>query len=115
MKQWQVLKTIFPEVITANFEFTDYQESEGAMEYWLDEREYKSKEDYKKGSVHSHGFTEATTIQDFPIRGKTVYLHVRRRRFIDTADGSMFTYDYDLTKEGSKLTPDFVAFLKGTD
>ncbi len=27
MKQWQVLKTIFPEVITDNFEFVDFQES----------------------------------------------------------------------------------------
>ena len=24
MKQWQVLRTVFPEVITDNFEFTDY-------------------------------------------------------------------------------------------
>ena len=26
MKQWQVLRTVFPEVITENFEFTDYVE-----------------------------------------------------------------------------------------
>lgn len=28
MKQWQVLKTVFPEVITDNFEFTGDEESE---------------------------------------------------------------------------------------
>ncbi len=27
MKQWQVLKTIFPDVITENFEFVNYKES----------------------------------------------------------------------------------------
>ena len=39
MKQWQVLKTIFPEVITENFEFVDYQESADRLDYWLDERD----------------------------------------------------------------------------
>ena len=49
MKQWQVLRTVFPEVITDNFEFTDYIEQADRLEYWLDEREYMSREDYKKG------------------------------------------------------------------
>jgi len=38
MKQWQVLRTIFSEVITENFEFIDYQESSDRLDYWLDER-----------------------------------------------------------------------------
>lgn len=115
MKRWQVLKTIFQEVITDNFDFTDYKESSDRLDYWLDEGEYMSREDYSKGTVRSHGFTEESVIQDFPIRGKAVYLHVRRRRWIDKADGSTFVYDYDLTEEGSKLSPEFVAFFKGTD
>lgn len=48
MKQWQVLRTVFPEVITDNFEFTDYIEQADRLEYWLDEREYMSREDYKR-------------------------------------------------------------------
>lgn len=115
MKQWQVLKTVFPEVITENFEFVNYGESAGRLDYWLDERGYMSREDYKKGTVREYGFTEERVIQDFPIRGKAVYLHVRRRKWRDTEDGSIFTYDYDLTEEGSRLTPEFVAFLKEED
>ena len=41
MKQWQVLRTVFPEVITDNFEFTDYVEQADRLEYWLDERKYQ--------------------------------------------------------------------------
>lgn len=115
MKRLQVLQTVFPEVITENFDFTDYRESEGRLDYWLEEREYMSSEDRRKGTVRSHGFTEESVIQDFPIRGKAVYLHVKRRRWIDRSDGSTFVYDYELTEEGSRLTPEFVAFLKGTD
>lgn len=55
MKQWQVLRTVFPEVITDNFEFTDYIEQADRLEYWLDEREYMSREDYKKGTVRPYG------------------------------------------------------------
>ena len=115
MKQWQVLRTIFPEVITENFKFVNYEESAERLDYWLDERGYMSREDYKKGTVREYGFTEERVIQDFPIRGKAVYLHVRRRKWRDTEDGSIFTYDYDLTEEGTRLTPEFVAFLKGAD
>ncbi len=31
----------------------------------------------------AHGFHKEVTIQDFPLRGNTVYLHVKRRRWID--------------------------------
>ena len=69
--------------------------------------------DYKSGTVISHGFTDEKVIQDFPLRGKPVYLHVRRRRWYDKATGETFSYTYDdLTAEGTKLTPEFVAFLK---
>lgn len=102
-------------MITENFEFVDYQESAERLDYWLDERGYMSREDYKKGSVREYGFTQECVIQDFPIRGKAVYLHVRRRKWRDITDGSIFTYNYDLTEEGSRLTPESVAFLKDTD
>jgi hypothetical protein len=63
---------VFADVITDNFEFTDYKKSESTLEYWLDEREYMSGEAYKKGSVRPYDFTEAKTVQDFPIRGRSV-------------------------------------------
>ena len=69
--------------------------------------------DYKSGTVISHSFTDKKMIQDFPLRGKPVYLHVRRRRWYDKATGETFSYTYDdLTAEGTKLTPEFVTFLK---
>ena len=111
MKQWQVLRTVFPEVITDNFEFTDYVEQADCLEYWLDEREYMSREDYKKGTVRPYGFTDYKTIQDFPIRGRSVYLHVRRRKWIDRSTGEIFTCDFDgLTESGSKLSPSLLLF-----
>lgn len=116
MKSCQILKSVFPAVITEYFEFTDYKESEDKLEYWLDERNYLERAEYRKGTVSSYGFTEAKTVQDFPIRGRSVYLHIRRRRWYDRATGETFSYNYDnLVESGSKLSPEFVAFLKDED
>ena len=113
MKQYQILKSIFPAVITDNFIFVDCQESESSLEYWLDESNDMPREDYKKGTVRPYGFTEYRTIQDFPIRGLSVYLHVRRRKWIDRSTNEIFTYDFEnMTESGSKLSPEFVSFLK---
>ncbi|WP_443983714.1 hypothetical protein [Bacteroides cellulosilyticus] len=43
-------------------------------------KNYMERSDYKSGTVISHGFTDEKVIQDFPLRGKPVYFHVRRRR-----------------------------------
>ena len=47
--------------------------------------------DYKSGTVISHGFTDEKVIQNFPLRGKPVYLHVRRRRWYGKATGKTFS------------------------
>ena len=75
-----------------------------------------STENGSKDCNRLFGLTHYKTIQDFPIRGRSVYLHVRRRKWIDRSTGEIFTYDFDgLTESGSKLSPEFVAFLKEED
>ena len=116
LKSWEWMRVIFPDVLADYFEIVDIQESDNSIDIFMDEREFMERADYKKGTVRSYGFTEAKVIQDFPIRGKASYLHVRRRRWMDHATGEIFTYSYDdLTAEGSKLSPEFVDFLKDAD
>ena len=115
MKQTQILKTIFPEEITDNFDFIKVEHSKTELHCWLDEKAIQSREDYKLGTIREYGFTDERIVQDFPIRGKSVYLHIRRRKWRDTTDGSIFSYDYELAENGTRLTPEFVAFLKGED
>lgn len=112
----KLLRVIFPEVLMTYFEISGWHDGSVKIEVWLDEKNYMERSDYKSGTVISHGFTDEKVIQDFPLRGKPVYLHVRRRRWYDKATGEMFSYTYDdLTAEGTKLTPEFVAFLKEED
>ena len=113
MKSWEVMRVIFPDVLADYFEIVDVTESDTIIDIFMDEREFMEREDYKLGTVRSYGFTEEKVIQDFPIRGKASYLHVRRRKWRDSSTGEIFSYSYDdLTAEGSKLSPEFVAFKK---
>ena len=112
MKNHQLLRCIFPDVLADYFDVVDIQESVTQFDFWLDERNFMEKSDHKLGTVSSYGFTSERVIQDFPLRGKAVYLHVRRRKWRDSSNGEIFTYSYDdLTAEGSKLSPEFVSFL----
>ena len=60
-------------------------------------------------------FYNRTFIQDFPIRGKAVYLGIRRCRWRSKADKSFeIKNDYAFITEESKLTIELADFLKYT-
>ena len=67
------------------------------------------------GSLYeSKGFTEVT-VQDFPIRGKAVYLKIRRRRWRLKADPKqVIRNDFSFVAEGAGFTRELSDFLKGT-
>lgn len=70
---------------------------------------------YHSSDYESKGFLPATTIQDFPIRGKLLYLSIRRRRWRKKADkNSVITKDYRFLTEQVKMTKDLSDFLKDT-
>ena len=71
-------------------------------------------EGYTTADYESKGFSSSKTIQDFPLRGKAVYLTLRRRRWRHKETGRQLTADYSFVAEGSKLTVELSAFLKGT-
>jgi hypothetical protein len=69
---------------------------------------------YDASQYESKGFTEIT-IQDFPLRGKAVYLVIKRRRWRNKKDPKqIIRNDYSFVAEGSKLTKELADFLKGT-
>ena len=70
---------------------------------------------YDKKDYESKGFYPEKTIQDFPIRGKAVYLRIKRRRWRNKKKKNEVIHnDYSLFAEGSKLTQELSDFLKGT-
>jgi len=70
---------------------------------------------YSSNDYESKGFNNVTLIQDFPIRGKSVYLGIRTRRWRHKIDKSKeVKSDFSFIAEGSKLTSELSDFLKDT-
>lgn len=69
---------------------------------------------YKKEKYESKGFYKAKIIQDFPIRGKAVYLVIKRRRWREKDTKKEIKSDYSFIAVGSKLTEELANFLKDT-
>lgn len=112
----ELLRNIFPSLIVDNFDFvkieTDPKKEE--MHIYLEENKVVP-QDMRNRQVISYGLTEETVIQDFPIRGNSVYLHIKRRKWLDKSDNKIHVRQFDLSFEGTQLTKEFVSFLKEAD
>ena len=85
----------------------------GALIIELDEKNVLP-DGYSKEEYESKGFYSGVKIQDFPIRGKEVYLMIRRRRWRHKTDKTEIKSDYSFVVGGSKITKELSDFLKGT-
>ncbi|MBW6484222.1 MAG: hypothetical protein K0B10_14325, partial [Vicingaceae bacterium] len=67
-----------------------------------------------KLEYESKGFMESKLIQDFPLRGKGVYLRIKIRRWRHKQTGAIIKRDFSFLAEGSKFTKELSDFLKDT-
>lgn len=105
---------LLPEGILNHFEVIQISESsdlitkKGEYHIWIDEI------NFCPDGYESKGFYKEKIIQDFPVRGKALYLHVRRRRWRDvTGVRPDIKSDFRFIAKGVKLTKELAAFLKG--
>lgn len=113
MKSDELLRAILPDVLIDNFDVVGFEKASTRFDIYLDEKKIMMREDKKYGNIISHGFCEYRTIQDFPIRGRATYLHVRKRKWLDKASGEIFSYQWELSEyDETRLNAEFVSFLK---
>lgn len=116
MKSDQLLRAILPDVLIDNFDVVNFEKTETRFDIWLDEKKVQLHEDKCNPSIIAHGFGDYHAIQDFPLRGRATWLHVRKRKWLDKTSGEIFSYDWDLSEyDGTRLNAEFVAFLKEGD
>lgn len=107
-----VLKLLFPQEIFEYFDIVSIDTKEKEIHIYLDEKN-QLPEDYKKEKLLSKGFHNPSIIQDFPIRNKATFLHIRRRRWKIKSTGLIISRDWNTVAKGTHLTKDFATFLKG--
>lgn len=99
--------------ITSLYELCSLKDKSTYFEIVLEENN-KILQDVVVSDYESKGFTEVR-IQDFPIRGKAVYLVIRRRRWRHKQDPKkVIRNNFSYVAEGSVLTKELSAFLKDT-
>jgi hypothetical protein len=92
----------------------DIKTKEAIIEIHLEEKNVLP-DGYNSSNYESKGFYPSKRIQDFPIRGKALYLCIKRRVWREKEKpSSTIKSDYSFISEGSKLTKDISDFLKGT-
>ena len=84
----ELIKLLLPEIIVEYFELNSYQKGEEILHLYLKEINSIPKE-YRQNKLSSKGFFDEITIQDFPIRGHQVYLHITRKRWLSEDTGQV--------------------------
>lgn len=100
--------------ITNLVELCEIKSRQSYFEIYLEENNEILTEGIDACLYESKGLSEIT-IQDFPIRGKAVYLKIKRRRWrLKTDPGKIIRNDFAYIAEGSGFTQELSDFLKST-
>jgi len=107
-----LLSLFFPEGMLEYFEITEYKKSPKNIDFYLSEKKIIPTE-YKDKKLTSKGFYEEKIVEDFPLRGLQVRLHVKRRRWVEGESQNIVSRDWNLVAKGTRKTKEFASFLKG--
>ncbi|CAM4343665.1 transposase [Gillisia hiemivivida] len=102
---------LLPEILVTYFDLTKHKIKDEELHFYFTELN-EIPDMYSGAKLHSKGFFPEATIQDFPIRGKNVFLHITRRRWLDEDSGKAVSRDWQLVAKGTRITSEFAAFLK---
>ncbi len=106
-----IANLLLPEVLVTYFDLTKHKIKEEELHFYFTELN-KIPDMHSGAKLHSKGFFPEATVQDFPIRGKNVFLHITRRRWLDEDTGKAVSRDWQLVAKGTRTTREFAAFLK---
>ena len=117
-KDLSIISQFFPKELTLHFDITKVEHLgniETKEEFYIIEFTEKNilSERYNKEDYESKGFVGKKLIQDFPIRGKSVFLRVIRRGWRHKQTKEIVKNDFTYIAEGSKFTKELSDFLKG--
>lgn len=107
----ELLKLFLPEILVEHFDLTQSKQESEMLHLYFEEQN-KPPMEYASKILISKGFHDEITVQDFPLRGKRVFLHIKRRRWTDKETNDIVQRDWALVAKGSRMTEEFADFLK---
>jgi hypothetical protein len=104
-------KVVLPQGILEYFTLSNIVQTKDILSIYLNEKNIIP-EEYTNYKLSSKGFYDEIKVQDFPIRGKEVYLYIKRRRWLNESTGNTVMRNWDVVAKGTRMTKYFAAFLK---
>jgi hypothetical protein len=111
LSEQELLKFLLPEYLVEYFNITKIEEKEGLLHLYFEEKNNVPRE-FSSLQLQSKGFHEEITVDDFPLRGKAVKLHIKRRRWTNIKSGKILQRNWNIIAKGTRTTKDFAEFLK---
>ena len=114
-----VVSLILPENILDQFDIVKLEDEDIArndgtfqpfkhnVHIYLDEQDNRTAEQCV--SLKANGFTEYTSVKDYPVRNRLLTLHIRRRRYLDVEDKSVILSEYPLKADGTSTSATYAS------
>ena len=93
------------------FDIIEHRSANDKIHFYLEEKNILP-EKHQSKLAHSKGCSPEITIEDFPLRGKSVLLHIKRRRWTLVDTGQIVKRDWNLIAKGTRITSEIASFLK---
>jgi len=106
-----LIQLVLPKELNDYFEVKKIEEGKTKIEIFLEEFNL-APVGYKKENLLSKGFYEPIVIQDFPVRSRSVYLNIKRRKWKDKTTNKIIHRDWNAVAQGTHFTQEFADFLK---
>ena len=107
----ELAECLLPEEMIEYFEVVKVDKTTETLDVTLEERN-NGVFGYESGQLRSNGFYEESIVRDYPVRGRKMSFHVKRRRWIEVETGKSVSRRWDLVAEGTRFSKEFAAFLK---
>ena len=104
-------RLLLPEGTLDYFTISDVKESSTEIVIYLEEKN-EAPQEYSESKVESKGFYDPIVVQDFPIRGKKVYLNIRRRRWVLKDENRYVSRNWKLVAQGRPYDARICDFFK---
>jgi len=108
----ELIKLLLPVEIFEYFEIVKLDVKDKSVVVHLDEINNPPNE-YENQKLTSKGFHPVAVVRDFPIRDKSLYLHIKRRRWLVESSQQIISRNWQLVAKGTRYTQGFATFLKG--
>jgi hypothetical protein len=105
----ELLKLFLPDILVEHLDLISSKTKGETLHLYFEEQNKPPFEHASKLLV-SKGFHDEITVQDFPLRGKKVFLHFKRRRWTEKQTNFIVQRDCNLVSKGSRMTEEFTAF-----